>query len=320
MNYKEKLMSESFRDNYEQFIARAQYIPTPPFPTRLMLSVTTKCNHNCIFCRPRATTNIPAREIEYSFAEKVLHDAYALGSTECSFTGNAEPFLYPHIDKLVALAKEIGYEYIYLTSNGTGCTTEKMQKTLEAGLDSIKLSINAGNQEDYKKVHGVDGFIQATKMLDFIINWREKYNPKLKVYVSCVACDENKSSLSILQTRYKDSINAIEIMEAAYPGYKAQIPIEKLFQRTKNICPEPFTRLNISVDGEMRACCGDARGYTVIGSLADMPLDKLWHSDAFITLRKGILENNLPKQSLCNACVNKIETHILPFLECIKDK
>ena len=315
-------MSKSFKDNYKEFLERVEYTLRPPFPTRLALALTSKCNHKCIFCAHGGQLAIPPhREMSYDSAAKILRDAYALGTTECAFAGIFEPFLYPHIDKLVSLAKEIGYKYVYLTSNGTGCSTEKMQKTLDAGLDSIKLSINAGNQEDYKKVHGVDGFSKATKMLDFIINWRENNNSKLKIYVSFVVCDENKSSFDTLQTRYKYSVDAIEKMDAAYLGFKVQIPIEKLFQRCpEKVCPQPFFRLSISVDGEMQACCGDLYDYTNIGSLNDMPLEKLWHSDNFIKLRKGILENNLPKNSLCNACINKLDIPVVPYLECIKDK
>ena len=61
-------------------------------------------------------------------------------------------------DQFVKKAKQLGIKRVYITTNGALANIEKVTKCIDAGLDSIKFSINASNREEYKTVHGYDDF------------------------------------------------------------------------------------------------------------------------------------------------------------------
>ena len=71
--------------------------------------------------------------------------------------------LVPDLPDYIAEAKRIGYSYVYLTSNGSLATPEKAKAALDAGLDSIKFSINALHPVEKKPAKGPIGFRQRKR-------------------------------------------------------------------------------------------------------------------------------------------------------------
>ena len=68
---------------------------------------------------------------------------------DVGFYVNGDPLLDKRLAMFIKYAKEIGYTYIYITTNGILANLDRVKKLYEAGLNSIKYSINASNREDY---------------------------------------------------------------------------------------------------------------------------------------------------------------------------
>ena len=64
--------------------------------------------------------------------------------------GEGEPFLYPHLFDVIALAKEAGI-HVVLFTNGTLLTTESALALIESGLDVLKVSLWASSPEEYER-------------------------------------------------------------------------------------------------------------------------------------------------------------------------
>ena len=99
--------------------------------------------------------------------------------------------------KLFCMRKQKGYEYVYITSNGALAEPERMKKAIDAGVDSIKFSINAVEREAYKLIHGRDELEAVLKNLEWLYGYKEKHQIPINIYVSSVA------------TRYNSNENAI---------------------------------------------------------------------------------------------------------------
>lgn len=307
-------MNSSFLDNQKKFLQSAVLSLTPPFPQRIMLEVTNRCNHKCIFC---AHSSMSRKQtiMDLNLCEKILAECHELGSNECALHGGSEPFLHPDIDKIIGLTKKYKYSYVYLSTNGTACTKEKMTAALEAGLDSIKFSINGGNPEEYKKIHGVDGFNYVLSMVEHTIAWRKKHNKNLKIYISSIQCSQNRN-LSTLKEKYTDIIDAVEIIDAVWTGKKTNLPREEQQKIPK--CTEVFQRTTFTADGSMRICCNDADNYLVVGSIADnvKNISAIWNGELYVKMRECFLSNTLPQNSLCHACLMFEEHLIHPLAKC----
>ena len=61
-----------------------------------------------------------------------------------------------------------------MTTNGAMADPEKMKKVLDAGLDSIRISINAVDREMYKVLHGKDDFEIVLENIRFMREYIDK--------------------------------------------------------------------------------------------------------------------------------------------------
>ena len=109
---------------------------------------------------------------------RILEEAKNEGSVSVGLFATGEPFLNKDLENYIKFAKKIGYEYIFINTNGAAATLKRMQNAIASGLDSIKFSINAGTKETYKKIHGKDDFERVIKNLfgDFpiLIIWEHE--------------------------------------------------------------------------------------------------------------------------------------------------
>lgn len=309
-------MKESFLDNLKAFSQSTIKSLEPPFPKRIMLEITNRCNHRCIFCAHSSMRRKPSI-MDLELCERILRECKELGSEECALHGGSEPFLHADIDKIIAFTKKYSYKYVYLSTNGTACTKEKMTAALEAGLDSIKFSINGGTPEEYKATHGVDGYDRAIKMLEHVIAWRNINKSQLKIYISAIQCPNNKN-LIILKERYDNIIDAVELIDVDWTGKTTQIPKDKTNHQKG--CVEVFNRTTFTADGGMRICCNDADNYLLVDSILHKEILQIWKSKLYKKMRQCFLEGSFPKDSLCHACATYSEHKIKPLIECFEDE
>ena len=116
------------------------YTLEPPFPTtNFLLELSNACNHRCLFCAHQKMRRKVGR-MKPEMVESVLRQAYELGTREVGMYATGEPFIVPELASYIKLAKDIGYTYVYLTSNGALATPERIRAVVDAGLDSIKFS------------------------------------------------------------------------------------------------------------------------------------------------------------------------------------
>ena len=128
----------------------------PPFPRELTIDINNRCNHKCYFC---ANTKIEKfASLETDIIYDLMRQGVENGCTDLALQATGDPFMDKRLVQLVAKAKKLGYQYVYLNTNGALATPNKANAVADAGLDSIKFSISATNREDYKVVHGKDDF------------------------------------------------------------------------------------------------------------------------------------------------------------------
>ena len=109
----------------------------------LQMGVANDCNHRCCFC-PNASSHRKKTMMDYGFATRIIKVcAPFLGEhKQLCFHMNGDPLLYPRLPDLIRLSKQLGYSYIFLTTNGAVSTDDTLKRLLDVGLDSIKFSIS----------------------------------------------------------------------------------------------------------------------------------------------------------------------------------
>ena len=93
--------------------------------------------------------------------------------------------------------KKLGFEYVYINTNGALANPKKAKPVIDAGCDSIKFSINANTREEFKTVHGYDDFDKVIENLKWIYEYRNEHNIKMGVYVSSVKSSKSNITKNI---------------------------------------------------------------------------------------------------------------------------
>ena len=293
---------------------------TPPFPTKnLLLETTNFCNHKCIFCANSKMTR-KRGFINEELAYSVLEQAYSLGMREVGFYATGEPLMNKNLEKYVKKAKKTGYDYIYLTTNGALMTEERAVGLLEAGIDSVKFSINAGTEESYEKIHGHNNFHQVIDNLRRLDALRKINNPQMKLFVSYIINRINideQQTLKQLVGNYVDDILFVNV--ANQSGLMCE-EVKRLTvehdEHDFNItipCFQAFHTVNVSYEGYLTACCADFQNYLAVADLNEVSLKDAWDSEAFCKLRDKHLTDSL-EGTLCYNCAYNCKQSIAPLV------
>lgn len=285
----------------------------PPFPKNMLIELTNICNHNCIFCANSKMTRKKGK-IDEDFLFRILKEAFDEGTTEVGFYATGEPFVSKNLDVYVAKAKEIGYKYVYITTNGALATPERSREVIEAGVDSIKFSINAGTKDTYKSIHGKDEFDIVLNNLKYISDYRKKNNMNFKIFVSSIVTKYSESEKKLLEENLKDISDDIVFLNVANQGGMMYEINENLALEGDNYlikkmpCSLPFNSLHVTFEGYLTSCCIDFQNYLTVADLNKVSIKEAWNSDIFIELRKKHLENSI-EGTLCYNCIyNKNES------------
>ena len=188
----------------------------PPFPREVFFDLNNTCNSRCFFCSNSKISKPAYLDKELGF--KLLRDFFEGGTREIAFHATGEPFLRKDLVEFIREAKRIGYNYIFLDSNGILATAERAQPVLEAGLDSIKFSINAGTRQSYKKVHGVDRFQQVIKNIQWFHKFRSNSKLSFRIYVSMVLTISTQNEFPSLVKLLSDFVNEIDCRGCSNQG------------------------------------------------------------------------------------------------------
>ena len=121
----------------------------------IRLSVTSKCNYNCIYCDKEGinpTTNVLSVE-EIANLAQIL--AKVLKVTRIKITGG-EPLCREDIVQIIKEINDLNlYRDISMTTNGFNLY-EKAKQLKEAGLNRINVSLCSLNSATYEKITGVN--------------------------------------------------------------------------------------------------------------------------------------------------------------------
>ena len=109
----------------------------------LNLFVGYSCNNNCWFCSEMRNKGKPDKDTRTVKSE--LFNSRKNGFQRIVFTGG-EPTIRPDIVELVSYAKSLGFEEIFIITNGRMLFYEELARRLaEAGLTHILFSLHGPN-------------------------------------------------------------------------------------------------------------------------------------------------------------------------------
>lgn len=270
----------------------------PPFPRQLSIETTNICNHRCSFCA-YATMSRPARQMDPALFRRLVSEAYDLGTREVGLFAGAEPLTCKDLLEHVRYCKSVGYDYVYISTNGSIGTVETYRRLVDAGLDSIKFSINGAPREVYRLMHGRDDFDTVIDNVRGLADYIRSLDRHVFIGVSSVQTEANAGTVAALESLLGGVVDEISSYQSNnQAGQMANLPPPPFED-----CENPFAKLHISREGYLRACCNDYDNSLAVEDLNRMSLADAWNSARFRAFRRRHLERDFAG-TRCDNCLN----------------
>ncbi len=295
------------------------YLPIVPFPKNMLLEITNVCNSCCIFCA-NAKTSRKKKMMDLAFGKKILKEAYDNGTREVGFYATGEPLVNMDLEKYIAYAKQIGYEYVYITTNGVLLDKQRAESIIEAGIDSVKFSINASNEQDYYLIHGKDDFNRIINNITEFHEVRKHSKKPVNLFISCILTSYTQEIKDEMNFIFKDIADDMFFLECVNQGGYMHEINKRLaiggdggYHPPNNICPMFFKNLYVSVEGYLTMCCTDFQNYLAVADLNKTPLKDAWNNEHAQKLRKAHIDHKLAG-TLCFNCIYNTRQNIEPLV------
>lgn len=132
----------------------------PTKPVCLYLETTNRCNLLCTTC-PRTYEELePPADMSWELFTSIVDQIPDL--QRAVLHGVGEPMLVKNLDRMVRYLKDRG-TYVLFNTNGTVLTERKGRALIQAGLDELRVSLDAANAKSYLAVRGKDYFGRILK-------------------------------------------------------------------------------------------------------------------------------------------------------------
>ena len=302
-------MSESIRDRVE-YQKRAPLLGErpiqAPFPRSMLVELSNGCNHACVFCtNPHMQRQVG--RIDRDLMIRVMAEARAAGVREIGFYTTGEPFVHKDLPIFTAEASRLGFEYIFITTNGAAATPARLKEVIDAGLSSLKFSINGGSRETYRRVHGKDDWDKVIANLRFASEYRQSLGRKLALGVSHVVTDMTRPEKEAFRALVEPLVDDLLFLDCHDQMGQADTARASLSTTSAGkgagggICHYPFDRIHVTCEGYLTICCADYHNYLAVADLKQVPLAEAWNGEAMQAARRMHVEDSM-SGTLCGRC------------------
>lgn len=263
-----------------------------PFPLVVDIELTNNCNLKCRMC-PNGQGKIKRPKGFMS------SKTYAAIISECSLHGAAirfvrwgEPTLHPKLLHFVQAAKASGI-LTHINTNGSLIDSKFVGGIIRIPLDSIKISLQGLNANDYKYWRGIDNF---DNLINIAKDIKRKRGKRQKPYITLGTTTKNASPDRIRE--FKSNLK--EYADRVTVGLTKDLAN---MIGNKPECPEVFDKLSVNWDGTVSACCADYDNKMLVGNIHDQKLKTIWDfSEDLWYIRESLANNRHEEFELCRRC------------------
>lgn len=288
-------------------------------PYSIYVFPSTYCNFKCVYCA-------------HMFPPEVIKEKYGLDRNHMSLdtyretiaqiaefpekirllslTGQGEPLMNKNIAEMVSIAKEAGVaERIEIISNGRLLSQKMANGLIEAGLDTLRISLQGLSSQKYQDIGGVKvNFEEFHDNIRYF--YQNKRNTELFVKIMDVALDPGEEAL--FYEKFGDCADRmyVERMLPAYAGVEItdsmqQVDYDRYGRQIthRKVCPLAFYMLGVFPEGDVEPCDTIYKP-VVLGNVHSDRLVDMWRGDRlrqfWMQHLRGERYDN-PKCANCNA-------------------
>ena len=293
----------------------------PPAPRSVKIEISPRCNYRCGFCALRTREVQPKWDMDFDLFKRITGEMRDAGVEEIGVFYLGESFMNPRllVDCIRYLKRDLATPYVFLTSNASMSFPEAVEECMKAGLDSLKWSVNAADQDQFEKIMGVSGRLFHRALDNIKAAWavRAARQYRTGLYASSIQYDgAQQTKMEALLTDhvrpYVDqhywlplySMGAFATRRESELGYRPTAGNQGRIGALREPLPcwSAFTEGHVTADGKLSACCFDATAHWTMGDLNAVPFMAAWNSESFVELRSAHLRRDVTG-TVCEKCI-----------------
>lgn len=197
------------------------------YPVSVELSLTNDCNQNCVWCSDYELRNRLPGALPTDTLFRLIDDLAAGGTRGITIEGGGEPTLHPDFAAIIRHIRQCGLA-VGMITNGI----ELPYAELIDEFEWIRVSLDAGTPEEYRKLKGADYFDKVMANIRAIAAHR-----KTVCGVGYIVTRDNVSALDAL-------VPALKQAGIAYVHFRPVIDHPEMFIDTD------LSRLQVHTDGD----------------------------------------------------------------------
>lgn len=292
-----------------------------PAPRSVKLEISPRCNYRCGFCALRTREVQPKGDMDFGLFRRITREMRDAGVEEIGLFYLGESFMNPNllVSCILHCKNELGFPYVFLTSNASLATPRAVETCMAAGLDSLKWSVNAADPVQFAKIMAVSPklFERALSNIRAARAVRDNGNYGTRLYASSIRYDGEQQAkmedllathvLPFVDQHYwlpLYSMGAFATQREAELGYRPTAGNQGRLGALREPLPcwSAFTEGHVTADGKLSACCFDANAHWTMGDLTKQSFMEAWNSRQFVKLREAHLKRDVTG-TVCEKCV-----------------
>ncbi len=285
----------------------------PPFPLKVQLQTTTRCNAACRMCPHPLVTRAPG--FEHGEMSRALYDALLAELTlhpveRLSLFLMNEPLLDSRMVEWIAAARRaLPGTTLNLFSNGALLRLDLAERLAAAGLDELCVSVHGFEATRYEEVMEGLSFSAVDRRLRELFGRAPNGRlgaMRLKVVMGDLP--ELAATLPSADPLYRDHVllkafSNERTVAGVDPGLasSAVAPTAK----APPLCQRPFVKLYVLWDGTCVLCNVDWNRAAVVGRIdpaAGIGIADVWSGDRYRAIRARHLRQEFEAGFLCRGC------------------
>lgn len=297
---------------YVRLLKNNPSFPTNGFvwwrPFEAEIEITDFCNLRCKMCYGPKRSG----KISFDVFRKIIDRIDGVETLHICGTG--EPLLNNNIYKMIKYCKKKQIPTVTLTTNGMLLNEELSEKLNRSGLNEIRISLDAGDEETLKSIRPGSDFSLIIKNIKYFVALG-----KVRTYINSIILPDNWDSLLRLISILKNiRINQIRFCEVK--PFNEQITLLESCQRKDRIaflrklrkscndakidftlsvgkylyCVRSFTEIYIDHKGNVTPCCTLVNS-PFMGNILKEDLDTIWNSSRMKKWRVLLQKRQYPK-------------------------
>jgi MoaA/NifB/PqqE/SkfB family radical SAM enzyme len=306
-------------------------------PVVLSIQTTNRCNLSCDMCQTHSTKIPPSiyhyqggKDIDLPTFKRFIDKYKKALSVSCIGTG--EPLLNKDFFAMVNYAAFKRKMHVATVSNGM-VIGEKIDRILESGLNSIEISLNGQNAEEFHRMTGQPEryYPVIYQNIQNLITKRNEGKSRMIISISFILDQQNYRNIfrmlevaeklkadevsfhnflpspepgftAVERCLYSDNQEVVDILKNIRETYhKTRVNFPRLLDKTRKVkyCEDYFTVLRVDGEGDVGGCSGQLLNLKGNGKFYDRDV---WNNTHFRERRRLFLDPNLPELPPCQTC------------------